>query len=428
MTRRGHQLARRTILLTALALTAAALPGLPASGAPACGRAAAAKAGRWYAATPPMAPYSDTHQKAFGATQSLHALGVDPADPRVVVVTDGDHVHRSDDGGCTWREVWRLPETAAADAPGRDLAEITSVDVARVGGRSRVLLAVTATGWGWATGRTYAVRSDDGRTGWSVVGDPVAFAGTFDPQQGAWPPVVHSGSGGVAYAAVPSRIGTVSYARSADGGRTWTAPLPDPGAPTAMTGFAVSPYDAGELWEWGGAHGRTPGELTRLRHSTDGGATWQQVDPWPAFGATRPYWYALDVAWPRAGAPARLVVLGGSSTQNGPPPPVLAWSGDAGRTFQQVVPPIRTSLLQAAVTHTARGDVIVAAPTGETYRITSRGGPPRAGDWRALPGFPVQPPAEWTLLGHDLARASASSPSVVAVRTWRRVVLLTVAP
>jgi hypothetical protein len=411
-----------------LALLAAALPGRTAVGAPACGRAAAVKAGRWFASAPPLAAYSETHRTAFGATQSLHAAGVDPADPRVVVVTDGDHVVRSDDGGCTWREVWRLPERGAADAPGRDVAEITSVDVARVAGRSRVLLAVTATGWGWSTGRTYVVRSDDGRTGWTVAGDPAAFAGAFDTSQGAWRPVVHSGAGGVAYAAVPSPLGTVTYARSADGGRTWAAPVPDVAAPTSMTGFTVSPFDANDLWEWGGSRSKTSGELTRLRHSTDGGKTWQPVDPWSGFGTTRPDWYTLDVAWPRSGVPARLLVLGGGNVEYGSAPPVLSWSGDGGRTFQQVVPPFRTSLLHAAVTHTSRGDAIVAVPTGESYRIAYRGGPPRAADWRALPGFPVQPTAEWTLLGHDLARASTGSPSVVAVRTWRRVVLLTVAP
>jgi hypothetical protein len=419
----------RTSRLAAAALVlAAALPGRAAVGAPACGRAAAVKAGRWFAAAPPAAAYSDTHRTAFGSGQSLHALGIDPADPRVVVTTDGDHVHRSDDGGCTWREVWRLPEAGAADAPVRDAAEITSVDVARVGGRSRVLLAVTATGWGWSTGRTYVVRSDDGRTGWTVVGDLATFAGAFDTSQGSWPPVVHSGAGGVAYAAIPSPLGTVAYARSADGGRTWHVPLPDLGAPTAMTGFAVSPFDANELYEWGGVRTKSGDSLTRLRHSTDGGATWQPVDPWAAFGTSKPEWYSLDIRWPRSGAPARLLVFGGGHLDAGPPPPVLSWSGDGGRTFQQIVPPVRTSLVHGAIAHTARGDTIVATATGEAYRIAYRNGPPRAADWRALPRFPVQPAAEWTLLGHDLARASAGSPSVVAVRTWRRVVLLTVAP
>jgi hypothetical protein len=414
--------------LTALALAAAALPALPAGAAP-CGLAAATRAGRWFAATPPEAPYSDAHATLFGTTHALRAIGVDPVDPRVVLATDGDHLHRSDDGGCSWHEVWRLPATGAADAPSRDTAEITSVDVARVGGRSRVLLVVTATGWGWGVGRTYAVRSADGRTGWTVVGDPAAFGGVYDRMQGPWAPAAHSGAGGVAYAAVPSPLGTVAYVRTTDGGATWTVRgLPDAATPTSMTGFAVSPYDADDLWEWGGAHGKTPGELTRLRHSTDGGATWRPVDPWAVFGSGRPDWYTLDVAWPRRGAPSRLLVLGGSRVDAGPSPPVLAWSGDGGQTFQQVVPPVRTSLLHAAVTHTSAGDAVVAVPTGEAYRITLRGRVPRAGDWRALAPFPVQSPTEWTLLGHDLARASAGSRSVVAIRTWRSVLLLTAAP
>ncbi|HEU0130777.1 MAG TPA: sialidase family protein [Mycobacteriales bacterium] len=422
-------------LAAALALTAlpAAVPGgQPAAVAAGCARAAAVRAGRWFVAAPPLPAHSATRAAVFGDLRRIRAAGLDPADPRVVVVTDGERVQRSDDGGCTWREVWRLPETGpgSADAPSRDLAEIVSVDVAHAGRASRVLLAVAATGSGFSTGRTYLVRSADGRTGWTVVNDATLTSGAFDPMQGAWAPEVHSSGAAVAYAATTSAAGTVQYLRSADGGRTWALQtLPAPDAPTAIGGFAVSPFDANELWEWGGRLTKARQDTTRLRHSTDGGVTWTAVDPWPAFGGTAPSWTSLDVAWPRRGAPARLLVLGGVDDGSGAPPtPALSWSGDGGRTFRQVVPPFRTGVLDAAVAHTASGAALVLAHDGTAYRLAYRASGPRPGDWRALPRLAVRPGTEWTLLGHGVAHASATAPAAVAVLTATNVQLLTVAP
>jgi hypothetical protein len=423
---------RRAATTLLLALATGLAPG-PARAA-ACGRPAAAKAGRWYVAAPPLPAHSAAYQQLHGDLRRLRAVAVAPGDPRVVLATDGERVQRSDDGGCSWRQVFAVPDPAADAAsdpaaagatPSRDLDEITSIDV---GPRGRTLLAVEPTGYGpRAGGRTYLYLSPDGRTGWTSVGDATLLASVDDPFAGASSPMVRSGAGGVAYVAFVSR-GTVAYLRSGDG-RTWTrqTAAAAPGDPVAIGGFAVSPWNADELWEWGGTQSQARDTLTGLRHSTDGAKTWTAVNPWPFFGANPPTWHSADVAWPRRGAPARLLVLGATRDPTTPEgPPALAWSGDGGRTFVQAVPPDRTSVVDAAVVHTATGDAVLVAASGVTYVVPYRGRLPRATDWRTLPAPPVKPDAEWTGMGYDRARASATAPGVVVLPTWAKVELLTV--
>src|SRR4051812_22159553 len=66
---------------------------------------------RWSVVSPPFATPSAARSTTRGDVRNLRAVGVDPADARVLVATDGAFVQRSDDGGCTWHEVWRLPSS-----------------------------------------------------------------------------------------------------------------------------------------------------------------------------------------------------------------------------------------------------------------------------------------------------------------------------
>ncbi len=410
-----------------MAVLAAVPVRIPATAA-GCGRAAAAKAGRWFVAAPPLPAHSATYQTIHGDLRRIRAVAVDPADARVVLVTDGERVQRSDDGGCTWRQVYQVPASPSDANPYADVDQIAGIDAVRIGGRTRVLLVVRPTGWGPTVGgRTYVVRSADGRTGWTTDIDGPPF-GLDDPASGGSPPVLHSTPAGMTYLASASPIGTVSYSRTSDG-VSWLrrGPTASPDDPVAINGFAVSPYDRDELWEWGGTRSRSGASLTGLRHSRDGGTSWQSVDPWPFFGPNPPTWHSVDVAWPRRGAPARLLALGATRDPTSPEgPPTLSWSGDGGRTFRQVLPPGRASVLDAAIVHTATGDAVVATPSGATYLVPFRGRVPRPGDWRALAPAPVKADAEWTAMGYDRARATATTPGVVALPTWARVELLTV--
>lgn len=401
---------------------------VPAEAAAACGRAGAIRTRTWFTATPPLPPHSAAHQLAHGPQARLRTIALDPAEPRVVLASDGVRVQRSDDGGCSWKQVYALPEPAGGTAPDGVVGEIRSIDVARVAGRTRVLLAVQGAGWNHsaASARTVIVRSDDGYTGWTPVNDP-QLAGVYDAERGAWGPVVR-GAGTVAYAAVPSPTGAVAYFRSVDAGRTWalrSSPA-DTTAPVAIVGFAVNPWQPDEVWEWGGRWSRGGDRLTGLRRSTDGGATWTSYDPWPAYETTKPGWLSADVAWPRKGSPARVLVLGDATNGADLPAPMLAWSGDAGATFHLAVPPSRgASLYDAAVAHLANGDAVVVATNRLAYRIRHTGRPPRQGDWQRLAKVPAEP--VYATLGYDRARGSATTPGVVAVPTLRVVQLLTVA-
>lgn len=406
----------RTWVVAAMA-AALVVPVAPASGA-VCGRAAAVRAGRWFVASPPLPKRSPAHEAFNGTQQRVSSAAVDPTDPRVVVVSDGARVQRSDDGGCTWREVWAL----GADEP---VSEVTSLDVARVGGRSRVLLTVVTRAPYLevvaSPVRVQVVRSDDGRGGWTPVYETAgALTGLHSPTAVQ----VRSGAGGAAYVTVPTPAGTVGWAASPDG-RTWQVRSTGDTL-TWLHGFAVSPWDANEVYVWGRrAEGTTP----ELRRSTDGARTWRVLDPWPAADPD-PEWTAADVAWPRRGAPARVVVPGGAAGFDGGSPPGLAWSGDGGATFGVSLQPRGAGLVlaEAQVTHTPRGDAILVAEGGEVYRVPNGPRVPRREEWRALARYPAKLTSHDDQFGHDSARASATAPCVVVLPDWTSVPLLTVPP
>ena len=412
----------RAFPLACLVLTT--LPAtLPATAAT-CGRAAAQRLGRWFATTPVFPAHPPGRQALRGPVSAVRAAAVDPADPRVLFVTNGVHLLRSNDGGCSWRSVYALsPAPATSAAPDGDLGTIRSVDVVRVGARPRVLLAVQAFGDLPAGGRTVVVRSDDGYGGWTA-GETASFPGVYG-KRGEWAPQVHS-VGGVAYAAVPSPAGGVAYWRSVDGGRTWSvrsAPA-DLRAPARMTGFAVNPWNPDELWEWGGRHSAADDPLTGLRYSTDGAATWTSVDPWAAYDP-RPSFFAADVAWPRRGGPARVILLGGLvEATTSTTVPAIGWSGDGGRTFAATTPPRRFDTLDASITHLPNGDAIVVAENRVTFRVVHRGRPPVTADWRELPKPPEG--ASRAEVGHDAARAGTTVPTLVLFPNSLSVQLLTV--
>lgn len=401
-------------------LVAASLPWQAATAAP-CGRAAAERSGKWFAAQPPLPPRGLGRQVLHGTSAQVRAAGIDPADPRIVLATDGTRVQRSDDGGCTWREVWSLgPEDA--------VVEITSIDVARVAGRTRVLLTTVAEPYRPVANvvRVQVVRSDDGRGGWTTAYETV---GTLNATQGYNFVKVRSGAGGAAYAVVPSPEGTVSYVRSADG-RDWQARVPAAGtAMYQLWGLAVSPWNPDELWEWGDAvsGGRT------LRRSTDGARTWQRVDPWPAYEPD-PVWRVVDVAWPRRGGPARVVVPGGSGTSQSAEGfdanPVLAWSGDGGATFGLAFPPrgMKLSMANGPVSHTPRGDVVLVAGAGTVLRVPYGRRVPRPEEWRRLASLPVPHSLENDHFGYDAMRAGGTAACGLLVPTFTNLQLLTVAP
>jgi hypothetical protein len=415
---------RRLRALACLSLLAA-LTAVPA-GAATCGRAKAEKARTWYVSTPGAPKNSDVHNAWHGGGFT-RATAMDPVDPRVVFAAVGAFLMRSNDGGCSWTQVYALPDAPGVTVPDADTGAIVAVDASRApGNRTRVLLLVHSVPQPFQPGRLVVVRSDDGYRDWTAATEFPAMFG----KQGPWLPVLHT-AGGMTYAAVPGLAGAVTYHRSPDGGKTWAArtTVPDPKAPAAVLGFAASPWHPDELWEWGGRTAVDDTRLGGLRRSTDGGASWTPVDPWPAYDADgKPTWEVADVAWPRKGGSARVLVLGGKSDGSGQDSPVASWSGDGGQTFSLAVPPTHTiPLKDATVAHLANGDAFIVASNRMVYRLAHRGRAPRRGDWTFLAKVP-EPGTTWPAGNESPTQAAGTRPGVVTVRSGTRVQFLAVTP
>lgn len=413
---------RRPWGLACLSLLAA-LAAVPADAAP-CARARADRTRTWYVSTPATPANSAVHDALHVGGGAIRALAVDPVNPRVVFAAAGAFLVRSNDGGCTWTQVYRLPAAPSVTVPDADTGAIVGIDASRgPGGRTRVLL-VAQTDAQFGPGRIVVVRSEDGYRDWTVAAELPA---TVTAKAATWMPVLRS-AGGVAYAVVPGPTGP-AYHRSTDGGKAWAlrTALPDPKAPGRVRGFAVSPWQPDELWEWGDDTAVDGTDLTGLRRSTDGGASWTAVDPWPAYApGDKPTWQTADVAWPRKGGPARVLVLGGKNDGSGEDTPVASWSGDGGRAFSLALPPTHTTPLKdATVTHFANGDAVVVAANRMVYRLAYRGRAPRRTDWTFLAKVP-EPGSTWPLGNNDPTQAGGSRPGVVVVRANVRVQFLAV--
>jgi hypothetical protein len=188
---------------------------------------------------------------------------VDRGSPNNIMVTNGTAVMASTDSGCSWKQVFALPDQATAESGGTAAnSVIKSIDISE-GFRGRTLLMVeeqTAVG-----ARPHVVRSDDYGKTWDS-GD-VGL-----PPQGAPEAVVLSPSvPGLAFLAVDVGGGSIDLLfASTDGGATWTLRS----QPTALTqqmaiaNFTVDPIDGQSLWAWG---------MNGLHHSTDGGASFTAV-------------------------------------------------------------------------------------------------------------------------------------------------------
>src|SRR4051812_48540105 len=86
----------------------ALLPASSASDAlPPCSRPGGiTRAGDWIAAKGPKFV-----ERLGGGGQQISTYAVDPNNPQRVFVTNGTSVVKSLDGGCTWTEIFAIPET-----------------------------------------------------------------------------------------------------------------------------------------------------------------------------------------------------------------------------------------------------------------------------------------------------------------------------
>lgn len=283
---RSSRRPRVALVVLAITLGPAVVPVVGAASAAGC--SGVTRSGSWTAARTP-------------GGSVVHATV--PSRPSTSYVSDGIRVSRSTDGGCTWRQVWRVPATRSATLPyDAATAQVVALAVPSAPSAAARVLAVvqdgldgseTSTG-ATLEGRLHLVRSEDGGGSWTS-GDSGLVTTSRNVRREQ---VDAAGSGrcgdvrGCVLRIAPSDPDVVYLAtettpllpgrlhRSADGGRTWEprASLVQPSgtqAPGGLGSLAVDPGDPDVLW------GKVGG---RLGQSRDGGLSWRTVHDGSAYG------------------------------------------------------------------------------------------------------------------------------------------------
>ena len=321
---------RRALAAAALALLAAPLPQASAHHIlPPCSRPGAlTEIGDWVSAKGPRFV-----ERAGGAGQAITTYVVDPLTPQRAYVTNGTSIDATTDGGCTWTEVFSLPETpddvtpfAAAtttitelavseDAKYRTAVWALAQEATSSGGRPHVLYARDGKRGQWVTkesglppGRGHDLTITPSNADFAYV---VVDAGKVD-DPGVGLPTTQAPLGGL-------------YATT-NGMASWDRRTPLT-TQTSYDALAVDPGSSNRLWAI---------EKGLLRHSTDGGRTFdaprptdaeQQAKGWQftALAVVRPpRGQAVVHAWSNSSSTLRPVVVvltdEGATTKEGPAP------------------------------------------------------------------------------------------------------------
>lgn len=194
-------------------------------------------------------------------SQTITTYAVDPVRPRLIYVTNGKTVVKTEDGGCTWKETFKLELLPSLDVPvSSALAVVTSVVVPEdPAARGNVFLLVEerldGTDPDGPSGplpggiglRPHVIKSEDEGGSWKAqdqglppVGDPRALH--FAPS-----------NADIGYVFVGNNL----Y-RTADGGQTWQ----QRGSHPNVADYEIDPQVPDDLWFWAGAllHSRNGGE------------------------------------------------------------------------------------------------------------------------------------------------------------------------
>ena len=309
----------------------AAISSLPTTAAerPACSRPGAfQRLGDWDSAKAPRFV-----ERVGGQAQDVTTYEVDPLTPDRVFVTNGTSISVTRDGGCTWQEVFSLPETpddvtpftaattriteirVADDAKFREAVWVLAEEATDAGARPHVLFAR-------ASKRGQFVTRESGLPPVGAAHDLIVSPANSDFQY------LCLDDGGVAGPGLgvgtPAPVGGL-YA-STDGGQNWTRRTPVTEQATYST-LTVDPGSSNRLWAVQNGH---------LRHSTDGGRT---------FGA---------------------------------PAPDDATQTDAGWKFSAVTvvrPPRQDAIVHAYSTTSKSGRPVAVVLTGDGARWTSAPAP-----------------------------------------------------
>jgi hypothetical protein len=253
---------------------------------------------------------------------------VDPANRNRLYIANADTVQRSDDGGCTWREVYHLPhlgtDPAAATA---ETSRLTQIVVTKPAVYLVAMPFHSGNGVEAIPGeRLHVLRSTDGKT--------FSAADTGIPPLPGFARMSALPDGKALYLDVlPFDARTSDYSASAvlyrsTDGRTWTqasgqAPGPD-------LCCWIDPAKPGDLWATvPDPAADTTTTATAIAHSTDGGATFATVRPADAAAS-----YQVLGLSHRPGRPLRLLLAGRATGVPG----FYAVTDDGGKHVTRLAP------------------------------------------------------------------------------------------
>lgn len=347
-----------TVGLLAVPVLAAAAPSagpdrdrLPQ--APRCSDGSAvARVGAWVSVRGPRFV-----ERPLGGGQAITAYVVSPHDQDRVFATNGTSIVGSTDAGCTWRELYVLPDVPTDENPmsvaGTRISLLVVPEDPRA--KHRVLAVANETA---GEGRPHVLISEDGTedsferredglpaggfatdlavapTNPDFVWLSVRLSPATDPGGGALPTLPPlpdvPGLPPTASPDDPSNARGALYA-SVDGGRTWAARVDaeDPFTTTsAIEDLVTDPLAANQLWAVAGGV---------LRHSADAGRTFRAAVPPPSEQRARG-WRVTAVVVDAAPGRTRTVTAFSATSAQGGGPRVMT-SVDGGATFDEVKGP-----------------------------------------------------------------------------------------
>lgn len=197
-----------------------------------------------------------------GGSQTITALGVDAQASNRMFVTNGAGVMRSEDRGCSWKEVYNLADEPTLQKPLAGSSTIKGIVIPERGGARMYLMVEEQAG---PVSSPHVIVGSNGGNDWQLSDTGLAPAGV--------PRVLHAAPSNpsVAYLTVDvAGSGDLLYATT-DGGATWQ--LRSRQDQSGVVDLEVDPQDANDLWVAG------PGGLF---HSTDGGTTSTAVSQFAA--------------------------------------------------------------------------------------------------------------------------------------------------
>lgn len=203
------------------------------------------------------------------AGPDIVTYAVHPRDPSYILVTNGEQIFETENGGCNWEPFsFSLDLLPGPDRPvSSATATVTDIDIPEHPSAADRVFITVEEGLRGAAVRPHVFVKTGGTTEWrsAIQGLPPAVGGVYGLHVAPSDP-------DIVYLHVrkdPATLSDSIYA-SLDGGQSWQER--SKGGATASSAIAVDPLLADEVWSWG---------ATGLWHSGDGGRSFSKINAVP---------------------------------------------------------------------------------------------------------------------------------------------------